>query len=65
MDDNFIKSFFNLCVKIYKYNDENKNIEIKNLDEFIEKCNELLELERKKEEKKAYQNKYYEDKKEK
>ena len=30
-----------------------------------EKINELLELERKKEEKKAYQKKYYEDNKEK
>ena len=33
-----------MCVKIYKYNDENKDIEIKTLGEFIKKCNEKIAI---------------------
>ncbi len=42
IDDNFIKSFFKICVKIYDYDDENKDIEIKNLNDFIDKCTDKI-----------------------
>jgi len=44
INDNFIKSFFKLCVKLYNYNNDNRNIEIKDLSEFIEKCNKKISI---------------------
>lgn len=45
INDKFITSFFRVCVKLYNYNgDSDNDIEIKNLDEFIKKCNEKISI---------------------
>lgn len=45
INDKFITSFFRVCVKLYNYNgDSDNDIEIKNLNEFITKCNEKISI---------------------
>lgn len=45
INDKFITSFFRMCVKLYNYNgDSDNDIEIKNLNEFITKCNEKISI---------------------
>lgn len=44
INDKFIVSFFNVCKDIYNYDETNKDVEIKNLEEFIENCNKKLAI---------------------
>ena len=43
IEDKFITSFFRVCVKLYKY-DGKSDIEIKDFNEFLTKCNEKLSV---------------------